>query len=489
MNKISKIIILLLVTFLISLIFSFSVSAFTTDEVIIENELQKNLLYIDDTNNISIKGSEFIKLVSNTSKLDKLLQSDNCVYDNVLIKVDNKTVKASADYSNSTNKALEIVNIENQKYVKCPIIVAEKKNNLYYPSTYSTTLNLQSEDTSITNEIWTTSIFEGDKSFNTVIPHLESVYNGKNDYYGGEGWNSGSRINCDTNMVKGDCYIIADISCYAGDKVEMYPFGTLYYMGESTEIKGYYKYKALITDKSILQNDILARLVIPQYNTLHICKIHFMGDKVELESNPISVANKENNIILSGTTMQLPSNVKLMNEKIESGKIYDEISNMLNNSISNINIYDMKLISTDVTFQPNGKVKVSILIPEEYNLSKIALYGLKDGNKVKYDVTIENFDNANYVILETDYIGTFVLGEEVIISDNNDSDNNNSDNNVNGDNENSESNGETNTIVKEEKKEHILDDEPKTGNENKLSFLSMIFTIFLTSAGIIISKI
>ena len=63
-------------------------------------------------------------------------------------------------------------------------------------------------------------------------------------------------------------------------------------------------------------------------------------------------------------------------------------------------------MSNNTTIQPNGKVKISIPIPNGYDTSKIVVYRIaENGTKTKYDTTINN----GYVTFETDHYISSVL--------------------------------------------------------------------------------
>ena len=76
-------------------------------------------------------------------------------------------------------------------------------------------------------------------------------------------------------------------------------------------------------------------------------------------------------------------------------------------------VYDRTLQSEGVTVQPDGKVKVSIPIPEGLDTNKLVVYSINDnGTKTEYAVTVETVDNIQYATFETDHFSTYVLGEK-----------------------------------------------------------------------------
>ena len=74
-------------------------------------------------------------------------------------------------------------------------------------------------------------------------------------------------------------------------------------------------------------------------------------------------------------------------------------------------VYDIELLSDGVKIQPNGKVKISIPVPTEYNKSNLVVYRVADnGDKTEYTVTV----NGDVATFETDHFSTYVLAEKEI---------------------------------------------------------------------------
>lgn len=113
-------------------------------------------------------------------------------------------------------------------------------------------------------------------------------------------------------------------------------------------------------------------------------------------------------IKIDSTTNVVPKNTTLSVEKITSGNSYNTVSKVLGTSVNKFVVYDISLLSNNTKIQPNGKVKVSIPIPSDYNRNKLEVYRIKDnGEKIKYDVTVE----GDYATFETDHFSTYVLAE------------------------------------------------------------------------------
>lgn len=84
------------------------------------------------------------------------------------------------------------------------------------------------------------------------------------------------------------------------------------------------------------------------------------------------------------------------------------VKETLKDIASKFTAYDITLTSNGVKVQPNGKVKISIPVPSDYNKGRLVVYRVdEDGTKTKYDVKVED----NYATFETDHFSTYVLAE------------------------------------------------------------------------------
>ena len=137
-------------------------------------------------------------------------------------------------------------------------------------------------------------------------------------------------------------------------------------------------------------------------------------------------------IKLDTTTAVIPENTKLVAEEVKSGDNYNTVVKVIEKEVSKFVLYDINLMHDNAKIQPNGKVKISIPVPEGYNTSKIVVYRIaEDGTKTKYDTTI----NDGYITFETDHFSNYVVAEET----------------------------ERSTVNETISNENKLDNEPKTG--------------------------
>lgn len=151
----------------------------------------------------------------------------------------------------------------------------------------------------------------------------------------------------------------------------------------------------------------------------------------------------KSNIKLEFETGVISENTVLEVDTIEDGVIYENIKQTLPD-IKNFVAFDINLILDGATIQPNGTVKVSIPVPQSFNIAKLVAYRIGENGKEEYKVNIISVNSVNYAQFETDHFSTYVIAEDESIQ-------------IPG-----EENGEPETP------EHKLDEEPKTGTVNKL---------------------
>ena len=126
----------------------------------------------------------------------------------------------------------------------------------------------------------------------------------------------------------------------------------------------------------------------------------------------IETVTKENTttgIKLETTTAVVPSNTILSSVTVTEQKTLDTVNKALKDTTSKYKVYDINLLKDGAKIQPNGKVKISIPIPNDYNKSKLEVYRIDDnGEIIKYNVTV----NGEYASFETDHFSIYVLAEK-----------------------------------------------------------------------------
>ena len=187
---------------------------------------------------------------------------------------------------------------------------------------------------------------------------------------------------------------------------------------------------------------------------------------IKREVSNIDIVDNTTNIKLEADTTVVPEDTKIVVNRIENGSTYETVEKILKDIVSKMYVYDITLKSNNAEIQPNGKVKISIPIPKDYNKANLVVYRIdENGTKTEYAVKILD----NYAVFETDHFSTYVLAEKANIEDNT----------------------QTETPQEEEKQdttnEHIKDETPKTGSNDIATIVCSILSA-LSAVGIAIVK-
>lgn len=117
---------------------------------------------------------------------------------------------------------------------------------------------------------------------------------------------------------------------------------------------------------------------------------------------------------LESTSAILPSNVVLSVAKVTEQNTLNIVEKSLKDISNEYIVYDITLLQDNVKVQPNGKVKISLPIPTDYDTTNLTVYRVaENGEKIEYKPTIETVDGVKYAIIETDHFSTYVLAEKV----------------------------------------------------------------------------
>lgn len=131
---------------------------------------------------------------------------------------------------------------------------------------------------------------------------------------------------------------------------------------------------------------------------------------VRKNNNSINLTDSTTDIKLETSEGVIPSNTVLEVAPITEGTTYNTVKTALAN-ISKFKIFDITLKSNGVAIQPNGKVKISIPVPTEFDKSKLVVYRVADnGDKTEYAVTV----NGDVATFETNHFSTYVLAEKEV---------------------------------------------------------------------------
>ena len=113
-------------------------------------------------------------------------------------------------------------------------------------------------------------------------------------------------------------------------------------------------------------------------------------------------------------------------------------------------IFDISLIHNDKEIQPNGKVKISIPVPNGYDTSNLVVFRIEsDGSKIEFKVDVVEIDGIKYAQFETEHFSNYVLVEK-----------------------------RTEKVAEQENSNRVLDDQPKTGIFDIKLFIGIIMVVF-----------
>lgn len=139
---------------------------------------------------------------------------------------------------------------------------------------------------------------------------------------------------------------------------------------------------------------------------------------IEKINVPITLTDKDTGIILKATTAELPAGTVLIANELTSQSDFEQISALLTDAVEFI-AFDIKLEADGKAVQPNGKIKISIKIPDNFNSSQLVVYRIDSDNaKTPYAVNVTTKNNIKYAEFETDHFTTYVLADESNIAPN-----------------------------------------------------------------------
>ena len=187
------------------------------------------------------------------------------------------------------------------------------------------------------------------------------------------------------------------------------------------------------------------------------------------EGNPVALEVTASGENQETATFTVPEDAKLIINKITEGDLFTNINKILSSGINKFELYNINLSINNATIQPNGKVKLSMPVPNGYDTSKLAVYKIaEDGNKIKYNITI----NDGYIEFETDNLDNYVVAEE--------KENPSTETSSSTDNTSSSSSSNKN---------NQLDNTPKTGTKDYTTIVSYIVSTICTLGLAIIKKV
>ena len=182
------------------------------------------------------------------------------------------------------------------------------------------------------------------------------------------------------------------------------------YVGEIYEIpKSTISHSSCTMKKVVVENKRVISVSgkIKNFNVLAT-----LGNSENNNTQSIIKTDNKTNIKLETQKDVIPDNTIMDITEITSGETFNTIKDTLE-KIKNFKAFDITLKSNNTNIQPNGNVKISIPIPEDFDTSKLVVYRFEeDGSNIEYQVAVAN----GYATFETDHFSTYVLGEQEKVS-------------------------------------------------------------------------
>lgn len=303
--------------------------------------------------------------------------------------------------------------------------------------------------------------------------------NGEDEYMGlgGIGFSKKTIIN-DIDYI--NKYFLFESNNYLGESFYIENLGTFKYDGYSKSIAfddNSYKYKCKIDNNNFKKDDGLIRYFEIPENDLNTGKTYI--NKIYLTFyKKLFREDQQTGIKLEGTTEILPNNTEMFVENLNKENIKFEDKNR-----NEFKAYDITLKAEDSKIQPKKEVKINIPIPDNFDTKNLVVYRIENDRKIEYNVNVLTIDNKKYATFKTDHFSTYILAgnEKEIIEDGKED--------VKIDEKDVPKQEVTNPELKtEENKQHILDNEPKTGKISVVLIMSVIVAVSIIGFAICKNK-
>ncbi len=162
------------------------------------------------------------------------------------------------------------------------------------------------------------------------------------------------------------------------------------------------------------------------YNTYKIIKsrVQYNGDVVkflsyeEIEAMPEFIITEESaetktekdNITVEAKAGVFPTGTKITVDEIKDGQKHNDIKTALSPKGDKFIAFDINAYTDDVKVQPDGEVKITLEIPENFDANKIEAYHITDDNKVE-NVKYEVFKSIRCVVITANHFSIYTLVE------------------------------------------------------------------------------
>ena len=91
---------------------------------------------------------------------------------------------------------------------------------------------------------------------------------------------------------------------------------------------------------------------------------------------------------------------------ITQGASFELIETSLGDTVEKFALYDITLKDDDIEVQPDGLLKIKLLIPENFDKRLLKLYHIdEEGEKTEVEFTLE----GNYIVFTVDSLSSFLV--------------------------------------------------------------------------------
>ena len=106
------------------------------------------------------------------------------------------------------------------------------------------------------------------------------------------------------------------------------------------------------------------------------------GNKTPSDETLVSLVDSENVSVKSEKDV-FPKDTVVTVKEINSGKSFDTVNTALKTTAKKFTVYDITATNENVSVQPNGTVKATFNIPENYDIDSVAVVYISDDGKVE----------------------------------------------------------------------------------------------------------
>lgn len=144
-------------------------------------------------------------------------------------------------------------------------------------------------------------------------------------------------------------------------------------------------------------------------NSSYVEYIIVKGKEINDTTNSTMILlDNETKVKLEADNGIVPNDTILEVKKIMEKEILTDIKTILGDNVKQFELFDITLKSNGVEIQPNGKVKISIPIPDCFFTTNLAVYRIEEnGDKIKCDAKV--IDSS--LQFETDHFSKYVIAE------------------------------------------------------------------------------